>query len=101
VASAKFAGDLRSPQNVGGLGRLGRLAIGGLNEQILDDVNAAGSERREQGSERDLLMIRSVACVVDDDVELAADLVEHRSKLGRGTTHRPGRCGCGAVRRRR
>lgn len=52
-----------------------------MKEQILDDENAAGLDRREQGAERDLLMVRRMACVVDDYIKLAADLMPDRAQL--------------------
>ena len=42
MASAKFPRDLRPPQDVDGLGRLWRLPVRRLKEQILDDEDAAG-----------------------------------------------------------
>src|SRR6516162_7403678 len=39
--------------------------------QILDHVDAAGLNEAKQGCERNLLIARDMACIVDDDVERA------------------------------
>src|SRR5688572_11961098 len=71
MTPAEFARDLRPSQDIDGLRRVRRLSVRGLEEQILDDEDAAGLNRGEQGAKRDLLMVRRMACVVDDHIQLA------------------------------
>jgi hypothetical protein len=60
----------------------GSFEFGRLVMQVLDHVEAAVGHVAEQGRQGNLLVVRGVAAVVDDDVELAADLRRHRVQFG-------------------
>src|SRR5688572_16153717 len=83
MTAQKLAGYLRPSQKVDGLGCSGNLSVGGLKEQILDNVDATGRDGGKQSSQGHLLMVGCVAGVVDNDVELAANLIHHREEIVR------------------